>query len=332
MPTFDGGHYFLTALVPIRTATVSDDLADTSPVHALRKRLDMLATAAQTPACGGGQSPFAGNRRNHFARFVIIDDVAYNGRDQSNTLLNLLSRDSLVVAQPQDHLSCPFLLFAVDFDAKGGADEERNSYLVELWTTMEQDLRGIFTFCQGFDSKVTDAATFATYIADCQLETTMSFNDYYAFTPDLPAWPANAYKWGAIASGGAMLLGLIATLILFVAEAFGQSLQSELRYAVALSLVGAVALAGVVLAAYRSVMAAGAKPFPAAPDADLPTVLKALHLQRTFTRFAIDNQMQAAGSNARSAQELYDNFATFVVANKPHDLGEPTQAPGVIGI
>ena len=64
----------------------------TSPVHALRKRLDMMPTAAETPACGGGQSPFARNRRNHFARFVIIDDVAYTGRMGRNTLLGAIAR------------------------------------------------------------------------------------------------------------------------------------------------------------------------------------------------------------------------------------------------
>src|SRR5215475_3656397 len=90
MPTFDGGHYFLTAVVPIRTAPVEDDLAVTSPVHALRKRLSLMPTAAQTPACGGGQSPFARNKRNHFARLVIIDDVAYPGRTGRNTLWGLV--------------------------------------------------------------------------------------------------------------------------------------------------------------------------------------------------------------------------------------------------
>ena len=79
-------------------------------------------------------------------------------------------------------------------------------------------------------------------------------------------------------------------------------------------------------------MAAGAKPFPAAPDSKLPDFLKALHLQRTFTRFAVDNQMLAAASDAASAQKLYDNFLTFVADNKPSELGDPTQAAGVIGI
>jgi hypothetical protein len=46
-------------------------------------------------------------------------------------------------------------------------------------------------------------------------------------------------------------------------------------------------------------MAAGAKPFPAAPDSNLPAVLKALHLQRTFTRFATDNQLLAVDPRRR---------------------------------
>jgi hypothetical protein len=324
MPTFDGGHYFLTAVIPIRTAPVEDGLAVTSPVHALRKRLSLMPTAAETPAHGGGQSPFARNKRNHFARFVIIDDVAYTGRTARNTLWARVRGDDLVVAQPQDHLKCPFLVFVVDFDAKSGADAERDSYLVELWNTMGQDLREIFVFCEGFKSKVTDAASFAAYVASCQLETTMSFNDYYADTPTLPAWPEKIFLWAGVASLLVLGLGLLGL--------FMPSLPSWLPHPFVLVIVGAVALVAVVLAAYASIMAAGRKPFPSAPDSDLPSVLKALHLQRTFTRFAIDSQMQAAGTDAASAQKLYDDFAAFVAANKPNDIGASTQAPGVIGI
>jgi hypothetical protein len=332
MPTFDGGHYFLTVLVPIRTGVVKDGNNVTSPVHALRKRLDVLAPAAQTLAFGGKQSPFAQSLRTHFARFVIIDDVAYNGRDGRNVILVTATGENLTTAQPQDHLTCPFLLFAADFDAESGADEERDSYVTELWNTMQEDLRQIFRFCQGFDSKVTDAATFAKYIASCQIQTAMSFNDYYADSPALPTWSSQPYLWCGIGSAGAMALGLIATLILLVANLFTQSLQPELRYALALFLIGAVVLTVVLLLAYKSAMAFGAKPFPTAPDSNLPTVLKALHLQHAFTRFAIDNQMHAAGSDAGSAKQLYDNFAAFVAANKPSDPGDPTQKPGVIGI
>jgi hypothetical protein len=330
MPTFDGGHYFLSALVPVRTDPVKDGGAVTSPVHALRKRLDMMPTPGQTPARAGETSPFTCNTRNHFVRLVIIDDVAYNGRSARSTLANALRPAVLTAAQPQDHLSCPFLLFAVDFDAKSGSAEERDSYLAELWRKKPDDMRRIFEFCQGFDARVRDAASFAAYIADCQLETTMSFNDYYATDPDLPTWPFEAYKRAVIVSGAAAVLGLAATLLLLVAELFIPSLQSLLHWAFALTLVAAAAFVIVVLAAYVTVTVAGLKPFPAAPDSDLPSVLKALHLQRMFTRFAIDNQMLAA--DGKSAQQLHQNFAAFVAANKPQDLGEPTQAPGVIPI
>ena len=189
---------------------------------------------------------------------------------------------------------------------------------------MGQELREILIFCEGFKSTVTDAAGFAAYIASCQLETTMSFNDYYADAPTLPAWPEKNFLWAAIASLLILGLGLLAS--------FMPSLPSWLPHPFVLVIVGVVALVAVVLAAYASIVAAGRKPFPSAPDSDLPSVLKALHLQRTFTRFAIDSQMQAAGTDAASAQKLYDDFAAFVAANKPNDIGAPTQAPGVIGI
>ena len=152
----------------------------------------------------------------------------------------------------------------------------------------------------------------------------MSFNDYYADTPTLPAWPEKPFLWTGIASLAVLGLGLVDLLT--------PSLQSWLPDPVVLVIVGVVALAAVILAVYTSIMAAGRKPFPSAPDSDLPSVLKALYLQRTFTRFAIDSQMQAAGTDAASAQKLYNDFAAFVAANKPNDPGAPTQAPGVIGI
>jgi hypothetical protein len=329
MPTFDGGHYFLSALVPIRTDTMDDGLAKTSPVHALRKRLDTLPPAAQTPACHGQQSPFARNTRNHFARFVVIDDVAYNGREPGSKFWSLF--DNLTVAQPQDHLSCPFLFFAVEFDAKSGADGERDSYLAELWKTMGHELRDIFRFCQGFEGRVKDEISFAKYIADCQLETTMSFNDYYVGPLDtLLIKPAQKHLWLVGAGAAVIALGLIAALYLIGTGLFAQSWVSPFWHAVILALLCIIALGIVAIAAYAAVMVAGSRPFPTAPDSNLPTVLKALHLQRAFTRFAIDSQTQAFGADAASAQKLYDDFATFIADNKPNDLAGPTQQPGVI--
>jgi hypothetical protein len=138
MPTFDGGHYFLTVVIPIRSAPVEDSFAETAPIHALRKRLSLMPTAAETPARGGRQSPFGRNKRNHFARFVIIDDAAYTGRTGRNSLLGLVCGDDLAVAQPQDHLKCPFLVFVLDFDAKSGAGAERDSYSSSFGTRWDR--------------------------------------------------------------------------------------------------------------------------------------------------------------------------------------------------
>jgi hypothetical protein len=328
MPTIDGGHYFLTVLAPVKTDPVQDGSAFTSPVHALRKRLAMLPPAQQTPACCDGQSPFARNTRNHFARFVIIDDVAYNGRETENSIClalgNLFRKEKkieLVVAQPQDHLTCPFLLFTAELDA--ATDAERDSYLETLWVTMEPELREIFTHCERFDS-VTGGESFAKYIASCQLETTMPFNDYYdAETIDdlihgriksRPPWPADKILIPAGLGALLLLMGLVAWLV------FCGNLM--------LLLVGAVVFGAGIWLAYATLMAAGKKPFPPGPD--LPTVLKALHLQRAFTRFAIDNQVLAA--DPASASQLHAAFRDFVTVNQPGNLGGPTQLPGVIGI
>jgi hypothetical protein len=332
MPTFDGGHYFLTCLAPVRTEAMSEDGVVTSPVHALRKRLSMLQDVGQQPGALGGQSPFARNTRNHFARFVVIDDVAYNGRDPADALWTAIRRDNLIVPRAQDRLSCPFLLFAVEFDAANGTTGERDSYLAELWRTSADDLRGVFELCRDFDSTVADENSFANYIARCQIETTMSFSDYYPDIgpPNLPTWPARKYLIAALIIGVPFLLSIIAALGLVIAEMFAPPALLALRVATGLMVLSGAALAALAATAFVSVSAAGAKPFPAAPESALPVVLKALYLQRAFMRFAIDSQMDAAGDDAASAQRLYDRFAKFIADAKPSDLGAPTQAPGVI--
>lgn len=323
MPTFDGGHYFLTILLPVKTEPIPDGTTFTSSVHALRKQLAMLPAAAQTPACGGGQSPFARNTRNHFVRCAIIGDVAYNGREQDNAVWALLKNINPTVAQPQDHLTCPFLYFSAEFDAASGADDERDSYLARLWDTMNDELQRIFTFCVGFDANVNDAASFAKYIARGQIETTMSFNDYYTdiatTVQSLPTWPDDKYKYiiPAIVGAALLVLGFAATWILSAAAGL------------ILAILGVAALGAVAFMAYSSIMAAGAKPFPAAPDSNLPSILKGFYLQRSFTRFAIDNQMLAV--NASSADEFHAAFGNFLARNRPDNLDGPTQPPGVIG-
>jgi len=319
MPTYDGGHYFLTVLAPIKKELIADGAGCNSSVNVLRERLAALPNIGQRPSPNPGQSPFARNARNHFVRIGIIDDVAYNGREEKNVVLMFLKDINPTVAQTQDHLSCPFLFFLVDFDAASGADAERDSYLATLWDTMGSELRSIFTCCVGFDETVRDAATFAEYIARCQIETTMPFNDYYVEDPHLPSWLGfedervlRLVSWIALFAvvAGAVVLLLIGRLIPLLA--------------------GAAALGFVLWWVYRSIMAAGAKPYPAGPDSNLPSVLKALYLQQAFTQFAIDNQEPAANTNAPG--QLYAAFEKFLGATRPGNVEAPTQPPGVYGI
>ena len=319
MPTYDGGHYFLTVLAPIKKELIADGAGCNSSVNVLRERLAALPNIGQRPSPNPGQSPFARNARNHFVRIGIIDDVAYNGREEKNVVLMFLKGINPTVAQTQDHLSCPFLFFLVDFDAASGADAERDSYLATLWDTMGSELRSIFTCCVGFDETVRDAATFAEYIAGCQIETTMPFNDYYVEDPHLPSWLGfedervlRLVSWIALFAvvAGAVVLLLIGRLIPLLA--------------------GAAALGFVLWWVYRSIMAAGAKPYPAGPDSNLPSVLKALYLQQAFTQFAIDNQEPAANTNAPG--QLYAAFEKFLGATRPGNVEAPTQPPGVYGI
>ncbi|MBU3889552.1 hypothetical protein FM996_03670 [Methylosinus sporium] len=328
MPTFDSGAYFLTTLIPISTAPIFEESGGSaSPAHALRKRLSLLPR--------GERSPFARSSRNHFARFVVIDDVAYNGREQPNTLLVAAApalsidqkyKDMLnpVIAQPQDRLSCPFLFFSADFDAASGADSERDAYLRDLWIRSEAELKEIFKYCLGFEARVTDAASFAKYIADCQIETTMPFHDYWLDGVPADQLPnLSLQKLGLVGLG---ILAAVAALVYFwLLPAFLQGFLGAL-----IALVAGVAAAGASI--YFYVLDFGKKPFPAAPNSTLPEVLKALYLRREFTRFAIDRQFDAAGSDEASAQSLYDSFKSFIDANKPDDVAEPTQKAGAIGI
>ncbi len=341
MPTFDSGIYFLTTLVPIRTDTVLDGDIPTSAVHALRKEIAKLPTRELTqsdvmldPDFKPG--PFARNRRNHFARFVVIDDVAYVGRDQPNTLLvalsellprrSFLQEDRLnpVVAQPQDHLACPFLLFSSDFDATTGDDQDRDSYLIELWNTAESELRAIFQYCYGFNERVYVGSSFAAYIASCQIETTMPFHDYWPDGVPVDQLPTLSWQKTAGVFAGAAIVAF-AALHQFILPAFLGGLSALLALLCAVLAGGA--------AVYFYVLHLGQKPFPAAPGATLPEVLKALHLRREFTRFVTENQLLASDkASPESAQKFYAAFAKFIAEQKPDDLDHQTQPPGLIGI
>lgn len=310
MPNFDGGHYFLTVFIPVRDGAIVDaDGAVTSHVHALREELAVLPTAQQSPASErvGFSSPFDRNLRTHLARLVVIDDVAYNGRYPINALATAigtkLGKPGPAIAQPIDQLPQPYLLFACDFDANSGLPAELSSYLHSLWNTMGDEWRAVLAHCHTREN-IDSAEAFERLIVACQVETTMPFNDYWPNSPPLPGLNM-AQAVGPAAAG-------LALLILGV---FGGGCVVRL--------IGLVVIVAGIVWAYACVMRGGAKPLPAAPDADLRSVLKALYLQQRFIRFAID--MQGVDPDS-----LHTAFGAFLAIHQPDNALAPTQAPGVV--
>jgi len=239
----------------------------------------------------------------------VLDDVVYNGRVSQDSVLSAILKINPLKAQTVDRLSTPFLVFVADFDAAGGSDADLDRCLLRLWETMKAELTAIFQHCLGF-AEVTDAAGFCAYIRKCRVETTMPFNDYWSATPKLKVFDTRPYIYAGIAAAALFVIGL------FIWRPW-------------LPVLGLLGLGGAVVVAYRKIMAAGARPFPVSvppgPGADLPTVLKALEVQRGFTAFAIETQ-------GKDAHALYDAFGAFIAATRPDDLASATQPPGVIGV
>ena len=309
MPDLDGGHYFFTALLPIdNRGIVEHGGFRSSPVHMVRDALEALPTALQTPASEtiGIQSPFARSLRTHFVRLFLIDAPAYNGRDSGDTLVSTVKGIDPLEAQPVDGLSCHYLAFVADFDPEDAAAGEPRSWLEELWGLARPELSTVFEYCYGFQAG-DDAAAFADFVIRGQIETTMSFNDYWTITPPIPnlsaAQLAIAPVLGAIAAVGLAAIG-------------------HWAWWAGLGLALALAVAGIVFD-YFLINQLGAKPFPTAPNSTLRHVLKALYLQQAFTRFA--SAQQGAGP-----AQLRAAFADFAAATRPGDLTGPTQPPGVV--
>lgn len=308
MPNRDGGHYFLTALTPIHAdpCTRADGTV-TSPTAAVREALATLPTATQSEACldSGRCSPFARCHRTHLARLVVIDQPAFNGRMTGNSLVEAIRKTDLLVHEPVDTLTRAWVLLAIDFDPGDGPGDGLHDYLAGLWDLMKDELREVYSHCYAFTDEVHDRDGFARYITRCQIETTMPFNDYWITPPPLPTLPLTAMAAGAVA---------------FIVAAVAIAGRAGLGWGL-LALLVAAAIA--LWAAYRFVVARALKPFPTAPGSDLRTVLKSLFLQQRFARFAIAQQ-------GASPEALHAAFGDFIAANRPGDVAQPTQAPGVI--
>jgi len=308
MSNYDAGHYFLTVFAPIRLDSVLIDGQSHSRRHLIREALAAMPTGEMTVASLVHDNPFARCTMTHFARFAVLDDLVFNGRLSGDSLISRIRNINPLIPQKIDRLSTPFLIFTTDFDAASGGDDQLRTYLTQLWATMNKELAAVFQHCFGFES-VKTADEFFGYIKKCQVETTLPFNDYWSVTPDLKDLDLKPYGLGVLVALIVFILGIFSTAWLFAVGLFGVGLSAFLGY--------------------RKIMDTGALPFPTspppAPSSDLPTILKALYLQRPFIDFAIDAQ-------GKSDQALFDDFGRFITDNKPQSLAEPTQRPGVIGV
>ncbi|MFN9091197.1 MAG: hypothetical protein ACK5V0_06780 [Alphaproteobacteria bacterium] len=327
MPNFDGGHYFLTALIPIRTDPVADPRSSqwvASHVHSLRETLTAMPTALQSWATEaiGLNSPFARDPHTHFARLFVVDDVAYNGRVHRDAigaaikggigslLGKRLSGADPTEPDPVDHLPAPYLFFVCEFDAADGSAEARDAHLRALFTVMEEEWRAILQHCHGYE-RVKDAAGFAALIAACQVETTMPFNDYYGPFPALKGKALLPIAAPAILAIVLLLVGLFMRLI------DGGTLWGWLL------VIGGIGTPAGIYFAYRVIVAAAQAPLPTGRRTDLVSVMKALYLQQHFTRFAIAEQ----GSDPA---RLHAAFDTFLKTHRPEDPTGPTQPRGTV--
>ena len=113
------------------------------------------ALAAHLAALGPEDaSPLARVPGTHFARWVILDDVVYEGGRQR--------RDALKASR---------LLFTSNFD--GPLD----AYLEALRTEMGEDADAVWGHCSGYPGRA-DAPAFAAYFRNHQLESALFFGAY----------------------------------------------------------------------------------------------------------------------------------------------------------
>jgi len=320
MPNFDGGHYFYTGLFPVRWASEArrEGIAKV-PSHALREALATLPNFSE--AAGQRRvSPFARCKATHFVRLAVIDDPAYNGRDGSDAILG--AGTDLSVHQPVDHFSRAWLMMTADFDAPNGSDAARDAWAAGLWDLAKPELTAIFEHCLEFSrcdqrKPVESGADFAAYLAHGQIETTMSFNDY---------WIDAAAMGKALPTLSVTRVLLQVAVVLAIVLGIAWLAQRALAFNGGWMLWTAAAVIGVgagLWSAYRLVMRRGARPWASAPNSDLKSVLKGLYLQQRLVGFASEHQ-------GASPDDLHRAFGTFLAEVRPDDLDQPTQSRGVL--
>lgn len=109
---------------------------------------------------GAASGPLARFRRTHFARWVILDHLVYEGGDQQ-----------------RDQLDTAYLLFTSVFDG------DQDSYLAEMCAAMGDEVDAIWGRCVAFPAAgAKDAARFGAWMRRNQVNAAL----FYAAQPSAP--------------------------------------------------------------------------------------------------------------------------------------------------
>jgi len=222
MPSHEAGYYQLTALLPIKAGpytsfacqengSVSSD-RNQSYVHHLKDYLNQLSDSFLKNI--DSKSPglptmhiFDHTRRTHFARFVVIDRLFYNGRRRNDSLIDFFrtlaaGKDLLSKKDSIDELESPYLLITIDFDCHPSSTSCVQDYLSELWPYASQELTEIFHHCEGFnlpslpgyetfDLRTFDWHAYRTVerlLLSHEVETSYPFSAYFWIADQVQRW------------------------------------------------------------------------------------------------------------------------------------------------
>ena len=222
MPSQEAGFYQLTALLPIKDGAytsldcediVSVPCASTrSYAHHLKNYLNQLSDSflKKIDSKSSAHSDlhiFDHTRCTHFARFVVIDQLFYNGRRRNDSLIDFfrllfIDQDFLSEKDRIDALESPYLLITIDFDCPPNSTTCVQDYLTGLWPYACREFTEIFYHCEGFSLPAPAHGKYSSLnppylnayhmverlILDHEVETTYPFSAYFWAADKVQRW------------------------------------------------------------------------------------------------------------------------------------------------
>lgn len=347
---FDGATYVLTSLIPISNKTfgstreqpankaiasqseivpteheeacIVDHEQPISSLQYLREILTGLPTSNDFPdnisdAVKQWKAPASRNGRTHFMRWVVINDLNYNGRPRQSSLkewIDSLLGHELTDAQQQDRLSRPMLLFNVIFDTNDGSDQSVDNYLQGLWSWMKPELKHILPCLAGFEPE-NGCSSFVSLIKRHQIQPAFSWQDYQ--------WQEDSPTKGRL--GTAVLSSsAVAVIIVLVAMhwATGQRGWTETLISATIAITSWQWLKQHIQSLINMPYPAPDSPFSKEEQVEslqLNHIRKAIFLRDQMVAFLANLQ---SVSPAKYSERLYAEFGEFIESYKPFDTND----------